>query len=219
MSKKRHSRHAENNQPTTQVRPPGRKTRCVPAWTQRRRRRSMGYGGTGRPLRQRGRRLVLPMRAWLTPPHGRRHKPPPQPCALTTIHSFVLACPQRNRNSPFFKKTLTRMTPFLLMTISCLKKTTKHPPMPRNSTGDNLTPRRHTTAMMNHHPWIAASWYKRNMTHHQSLMTPYHPITYCHWFLNHLFLFHHMSAHMTTRYWQNRIELLPCNQVPNQHNC
>ena len=24
------------------------------------------------------------MRAWLTPPHGRRHKAPPQPCALTT---------------------------------------------------------------------------------------------------------------------------------------
>ena len=51
---------------------------------QSRRRRSMGYGNTGPPPRQRGARLVPPMRAWLTPPHGRRHKAPPQPCALTT---------------------------------------------------------------------------------------------------------------------------------------
>ena len=49
---------------------------CVPERTQRRRRRLMGYGNPGRPPRQRGARLVPPsMRAWLTPPHGRRHKP------------------------------------------------------------------------------------------------------------------------------------------------
>ena len=28
--------------------------------------------------------LLPPMRAWLEQPHGRRHKAPPQPCALTT---------------------------------------------------------------------------------------------------------------------------------------
>ena len=28
--------------------------------------------------------LPPPMRAWLTQPHGRRHKAPPPPCALTT---------------------------------------------------------------------------------------------------------------------------------------
>ena len=39
---------------------------------------------SGRPPRQRGVRLVPPMRAWLTQPHGRRYKAPPQPCALTT---------------------------------------------------------------------------------------------------------------------------------------
>ena len=33
-----------------------------------------------------GCRLVPPMRAWLTPPHGRHHKAPPPPCALTTTH-------------------------------------------------------------------------------------------------------------------------------------
>ena len=27
---------------------------------------------------------IPPMRAWLEQPHGRRHKAPPQPCALTT---------------------------------------------------------------------------------------------------------------------------------------
>ena len=37
----------------------------------------MGYGDTGRPLRQRGSCLVPPMRAWLTPPHGRHLKAPP----------------------------------------------------------------------------------------------------------------------------------------------
>ena len=57
---------------------------CVPTRAQSRRRRSMGYGRTGRPPRQRGRRLPPPMQAWLTQPHGRRHKAPPQPCALTT---------------------------------------------------------------------------------------------------------------------------------------
>ena len=57
---------------------------CVPKRAQQsRRRRSMGYGRAGRPLRQRGRRLPPPMRARLTPPHGRHHKAPPQPCALT----------------------------------------------------------------------------------------------------------------------------------------
>ena len=39
---------------------------------------------TGWPPRQRGRFPVPPMRAWLTQPHGFRHKAPPQPCALTT---------------------------------------------------------------------------------------------------------------------------------------
>jgi hypothetical protein len=39
---------------------------------------------TGRPPRQRGRRLSPPVRARLTPPHGRHHKAPPPPCALTT---------------------------------------------------------------------------------------------------------------------------------------
>ena len=28
--------------------------------------------------------IFPPMRAWLEQPHGRRHKAPPQPCALTT---------------------------------------------------------------------------------------------------------------------------------------
>ena len=45
----------------------------------------VGYGGTGRPpRRQRGARLVPLMRAFLIPPHGRHHKAPPRPCALTT---------------------------------------------------------------------------------------------------------------------------------------
>ena len=58
---------------------------CVPTIrAQSRRRRSAGYGDTGRPPRQWGARLVPPMRAWLTPPHGRRHRAPLQPCALTT---------------------------------------------------------------------------------------------------------------------------------------
>ena len=57
---------------------------CVPTRAQSRRRRSMGYGNTGRSLRQRSRSLVPPMRAWLTQPHSRHHKAPPQPCALTT---------------------------------------------------------------------------------------------------------------------------------------
>ena len=57
---------------------------CVPTRAQSRRRRSMGHGRTGRPPRQWGARLPPPMRAWLTQPHGRRHKAPPQPCALTT---------------------------------------------------------------------------------------------------------------------------------------
>ena len=60
---------------------------CVPTRTQSRRRRSMGYGKTGRPPRQRGARLVPLMRACLTSPHRRRHKAPPQPCALTTSSS------------------------------------------------------------------------------------------------------------------------------------
>ena len=47
----------------------------------------MGHGNIWRPPRQRGGRLVPPMRAWLTPPHGRHHKAPPPPCALTTRHA------------------------------------------------------------------------------------------------------------------------------------
>ena len=63
---------------------------CVPTWAQSRRRRSMGQAKTGRSPRQRGpvaragARPLPPMRAWLEQPHGRRHKAPPQPCALTT---------------------------------------------------------------------------------------------------------------------------------------
>ena len=55
-----------------------------------RRRRSMGQAKTGPPPRQRGPvvraggRLFPTMRAWLEQPHGRRHKAPPPPCALTT---------------------------------------------------------------------------------------------------------------------------------------
>ena len=76
---------------TNDVRRTTTKRCCVPTTrAQSRRRRSMGYGDTGPPPpppRQRGRRPVPPMRAWLTQPHGRRHKAPPQPCALTTIYS------------------------------------------------------------------------------------------------------------------------------------
>ena len=65
---------------------------CVPAWAQSRRRRSMGQAKTGRSPRQRGpvaragARPFPPMRAWLDQPHGRHHKAPPQPCALTTTY-------------------------------------------------------------------------------------------------------------------------------------
>ena len=50
----------------------------------------MGHVSTGPPPRKRGLvaragvHLSPPMRAWLKQPHGRRHKAPPQPCALTT---------------------------------------------------------------------------------------------------------------------------------------
>ena len=54
---------------------------CVPTRAQSRRRRSMGYGRTGPSPRRRPPRLSPPMRAWLTQPHGRHHKAPPQPCA------------------------------------------------------------------------------------------------------------------------------------------
>ena len=63
---------------------------CVPTRAQSRRRRSMGYARTGVPPRQRGPVALAgrfpppPMRAWLEQPHGRHHKAPPQPCALTT---------------------------------------------------------------------------------------------------------------------------------------
>ena len=63
---------------------------CVPSREQSRRRRSMGQAKTRVSPRQRGpvaragRFLFPPMRAWLEQPHGRRHKAPPQPCALTT---------------------------------------------------------------------------------------------------------------------------------------
>ena len=61
------------------------------ALTQSRRRRSI-WGtrklgcrpGNGAPLRARVCVPFPPMRAWLEQPHGRRHKAPPQPCALTT---------------------------------------------------------------------------------------------------------------------------------------
>ena len=51
----------------------------------------MGEARTGVPPRQQdpvaraGAFLPPPMRAWLEQPHGRHHKAPPQPCALTTI--------------------------------------------------------------------------------------------------------------------------------------
>ena len=63
---------------------------CVPTRAQSRRRRSMGHAETWCSPRQRGPvaraggLLLPPMRAWLEQPHGRRHKAPPQPCALTT---------------------------------------------------------------------------------------------------------------------------------------
>ena len=67
---------------------------CVPTRAQSRRRRSMGQAKTGCPPRQQGpvaragRFPLPPMRAWLEQPHGRRHKAPPQPCALTTSTSI-----------------------------------------------------------------------------------------------------------------------------------
>ena len=65
--------------------------RCyVPTRAQSRRRRSMGHVKTWWSPRQRGpvaragRFPLPPMRAWLEQPHGRRHKAPHQPSALTT---------------------------------------------------------------------------------------------------------------------------------------
>ena len=65
---------------------------CVPTRAQSRRRRSMGNAKTGVSPWQRGPVAVARaggflfplMRAWLEQPHGRRHKAPPPPCALTT---------------------------------------------------------------------------------------------------------------------------------------
>ena len=48
---------------------------CVPKRTQSRRRRSIEYGGTGPPPRQRDCRLVPLMRAWFTPPHSLATRP------------------------------------------------------------------------------------------------------------------------------------------------
>ena len=75
---------------------------CVLTRAQSRRRRSMGYGGTGPPPRQRGVRLVPLIRAWLTLPHGRHHKAPPWPCALTTISARLIhvGCVQYDRWKP-----------------------------------------------------------------------------------------------------------------------
>ena len=77
----------------------------------------MGHGNTGRPPQQRGRRLVRPMRALLTPPHGRHHKPPPQPCALTTTASGTWA-PLR----PFRTKPLTLLRPDALLVDHLTRK-------------------------------------------------------------------------------------------------
>ena len=49
---------------------------------------------------------ATPMRAWLTPPHGRHHKGPPQPCALTTTKHLLF----NRRTPPFF---LNPRRPFL----------------------------------------------------------------------------------------------------------
>ena len=65
---------------------------CVPSRAQSRRRRSMGHGEVNLvsaprqrgPVARAGGFLFPPMRAWLEQPHGRHHKAPPQPCALTT---------------------------------------------------------------------------------------------------------------------------------------
>ena len=61
----------------------------------------MGQVRTGPPPRQRGPvvrtgvRLSLPMRAWLEQPHGRRHKAPPQLCALSTKKSLFKVLTRR----------------------------------------------------------------------------------------------------------------------------
>ena len=87
---------AENNQPTTQVRPPGRKRCCVPKRTQRRRRRSSIDGAqqhwafapaTGWP----------PCSSHASVAHTAtrpRHKAPPQSCALTTNAASTNAYPE-----------------------------------------------------------------------------------------------------------------------------
>ena len=72
-----------------------------PEWAQRRRRRSMGHGNTGRPFRQRGARLVPPTRApWLTPPHGRHHTRPRLSFALWLLLILLIYSPLNN----FWKK-------------------------------------------------------------------------------------------------------------------
>ena len=71
--------------PATERRRTTTKRCCAFTRAQSRRHRSMmGYGRTRGSPRQRGGLLSPPMRAWLKQPHGRRHKAPPQPCALTT---------------------------------------------------------------------------------------------------------------------------------------
>ena len=44
------------------------------------------------PVVRAGGRLPPPMRAWLEQPHGRHHKAPPQPCALTTKLYYYYRC-------------------------------------------------------------------------------------------------------------------------------
>ena len=57
------------------------------------------------PVARAGGRLSPPMRAWLKQPHGRRHKAPPQPCALTTSAPDD---PQQTRDAGSRRTTETR---------------------------------------------------------------------------------------------------------------
>ena len=92
--------HAPGHQPQTpdtthERRRTTTKRCCVPIRAQSRRRRSMGHVDTGRSPRQRGPvaragGCLFPlMREWLKQSHGRHHKAPPQPCALTTFGGGV----------------------------------------------------------------------------------------------------------------------------------
>ena len=58
--------------------------------------------GNGAPLRARVTAFSPPMRAWLEQPHGRHHKAPPQPCALTTTARECLSSQHtaRERSKP-----------------------------------------------------------------------------------------------------------------------